>query len=49
MPGGARGGMSLRALVEAGDTYTLYGETVYGLSGASKLRVDHANILYLGG
>ena len=49
VPAGARGGMSLRALVEEGDTYQLKGETIYGFDGASRMRVDHANILYLGG
>ena len=49
VPAGARGGMSLRALVEEGDTYQLMGETVYGFNGASRMRIEHANILYLGG
>ena len=43
---GARPNISLVAIVEAGDTFTLKGETKFGFDAASGIRVKSAKIMY---
>ena len=43
---GARGNVTLVAVVESGDTYELHGETKFGTNGASQMLVTSAKILY---
>ena len=43
---GARPNLSLVAIVEEGDTFTLKGETALGFNGSSGIRVKSAKILY---
>lgn len=44
--GGARPNLSLVAIVEEGDTFTLRGETALGYDAASGIRVKSAKIMY---
>ena len=44
--GGARPNISLVAIVEEGDTFTLKGETKFGFDAASGIRVKSARIMY---
>ena len=44
--GGARPNLSLVAIVEEGDTFTLRGETALGFNAASGIRVKSAKIMY---
>ena len=44
--GGARPNLSLVAIVEEGDTFTLKGETALGFDGSSGIRVKSAKIMY---
>ena len=43
---GARGNVTLVAVVESGDTYELHGQTKFGTNGASQMLVTSAKILY---
>ena len=45
-PAGARPNLSLVAIVEEGDTFTLRGETALGFDAASGIRVKSAKIMY---
>ena len=44
--GGARPNMTLVAIVGAGDTFELKGETMFGLDAASDIKVKSARIMY---
>lgn len=44
--GGARPNLSLVAIVEGGDTFTLRGETALGFNASSGIRVKSAKIMY---
>ena len=44
--GGARPNMSLVAIIGAGDTFELKGETKFGFDAASEIRVKSARIMY---
>ena len=44
--GGARPNLSLVAIVEEGDTFTLRGETKFGFNASSGIRVKSAKIMY---
>ena len=43
---GSRPNITLVTLIENGDTYSLHGETKFGLNGSSQIRVKSAKILY---
>lgn len=43
---GSRPNITLVTLIESGDTYSLHGETKFGLNGSSQIRVKSAKILY---
>ena len=43
---GARPNITLVTLIESGDTYSLHGETKFGLNGSSQIVVKSAKILY---
>ena len=43
---GARPNLSLVAIVEEGDTFTLRGETKFGFNASSGIRVKSAKIMY---
>lgn len=45
-PAGARPNLSLVAIVEEGDTFTLKGETALGFNASSGIRVKSAKIMY---
>ena len=45
---GARANVTLVTVIEQGETYRLYGQTKFGLDGASQMLVSNARILYLG-
>ena len=43
---GSRPNITLVTLIESGNTYSLHGETKFGLNGSSQIRVKSAKILY---
>ena len=45
-PAGARANITLITVIEQGETYRLYGQTKFGLDGASQMIVSNAKILY---